>query len=74
MTYFQKLQLRLIHIILKSVHNFKIGVALLKNYENSETSPQVIIELLNESNQLAKQHLPLVNSSDNAVIQQYRQA
>lgn len=52
----------------------KIGVILLKNYENSERSPQELVELLNESNMFAKQHLKEEVFSENKVIQAYREA
>lgn len=51
----------------------KIGVVLLSNYQNSEASPAEIVELLQDSNQLAKNYLPNPNFSENKVIQTYRQ-
>lgn len=52
----------------------KIGVILLKNYENSEKSPQELVTLLEESNVLARRHLKAEVFSENKVIQAYRQA
>lgn len=52
----------------------KIGVILLKNYNNREHSPQELIDLLQESNLLAKQHLTAEVFSENKVIQSYRKA
>ncbi|QPK94671.1 B3/4 domain-containing protein [Actinomyces sp. zg-332] len=52
----------------------KIGVVLLKNYENAEESSEEIVSLLAESNSLAKEHLTAEVFSENKVIQVYRQA
>lgn len=52
----------------------KIGVILLKNYNNREHSPQELIDLLQESNLLAKHHLTAEVFSENKVIQSYRKA
>ncbi|MCB5154219.1 B3/4 domain-containing protein [Streptococcus mutans] len=52
----------------------KIGVVLLKDFQSQEQSPQLIIEILKESNELAKNYLVEANFSDNAEIQVYRKA
>lgn len=52
----------------------KVGVLLLKNYQNSEQSPQEIVQLLEESFPLAQAHLTEDVFSENAVIQVYRKA
>ncbi|MBR2596706.1 MAG: B3/4 domain-containing protein, partial [Solobacterium sp.] len=51
-----------------------IGVLLLRGYENAEESPQELIDMLNESNQLAAKYLTAENFSDNPVVQVWRQA
>ena len=51
-----------------------IGVLLLRGYENAEESPQELIDMLNESNQLAARYLTAENFSDNPVVQVWRQA
>ena len=51
-----------------------IGVLLLRSYENAEESPQELIDMLNESNQLAARYLTAENFSDNPVVQVWRQA
>lgn len=52
----------------------KIGVLLLKNYQNSDQSSQEIVQLLEDSLQLAQTHLTANVFSDNPVIQVYRKA
>ncbi|MGQ7408033.1 B3/B4 domain-containing protein [Streptococcus suis] len=52
----------------------KIGVLLLKNYQNSDQSSQEIIQLLEDSLPLAQAHLTEDVFSDNPVIQVYRKA
>lgn len=52
----------------------KIGVVLLKDYKNSEASTPEIVEMLSESNKIAKTHLKAENFSDNDVVQTYREA
>ncbi len=52
----------------------KIGVVLLKNYDNVKDSPVEIKRMLRESNELALEHLPLGNLADNDVIKVYREA
>ncbi|MGT2925976.1 B3/B4 domain-containing protein [Streptococcus cuniculipharyngis] len=52
----------------------KIGVVLLKDYQAIGDSPQSLVDLLAESNQMAQQYLTAANFSDNPVIQVYRQA
>lgn len=52
----------------------KIGVLLLKNYQNSDQSPQEIVQLLEDSLPLAQAHLTEDVFSDNPVIQVYRKA
>ena len=52
----------------------KIGIVLLKKFHSQKRSPQPIIEILKESNELAKNYLVEANFSDNAEIQVYRKA
>ncbi|HFI0339924.1 TPA: B3/4 domain-containing protein, partial [Streptococcus suis] len=52
----------------------KIGVLLLKNYQNSDQSSQEIVQLLEESLPLSQAHLTEDVFSDNPVIQVYRKA
>lgn len=52
----------------------KLGVLLLRNYDNQEDSPQEVKQLLADSHDIAKQYLTEESFSDNEIIQVYRQA
>ncbi|BCP56981.1 hypothetical protein SUT007_04390 [Streptococcus parasuis] len=52
----------------------RIGVLLIRKFHNTETSPQAIVSLLEESIPIAQSYLTEEVFSDNAVIQTYRKA
>ncbi len=52
----------------------RIGVLLIRKFNNLETSPQAIVSLLEESIPIAQSYLTEEVFSDNAVIQTYRKA
>lgn len=47
----------------------KLGVLLLRNYDNQEDSPQEVKQLLADSHDIAKQYLTEESFSDNEIIQ-----
>ena len=51
----------------------KLGVLLIKNIKYSSDLPEVV-ELLRESNEMAKEHLPLDDFSKNEIIAEWREA
>ncbi|MEI4366663.1 B3/4 domain-containing protein [Streptococcus suis] len=52
----------------------KIGVLLLKDYKTPSESPEDLVKLLGESNEIAQKFLTEDTFSENEVIQTYRQA
>ena len=52
----------------------KIGVLLLKDYKTPSESPEDLVKLLEESNEIAQKFLTEDTFSENEVIQTYRQA
>ncbi|WP_449448793.1 B3/B4 domain-containing protein [Streptococcus suis] len=52
----------------------KIGVLLLKDYKTPAQSPDELVKLLEESNEIAQKFLTEDTFSENEVIQTYRQA
>ncbi|MFH6650863.1 B3/B4 domain-containing protein [Streptococcus suis] len=52
----------------------KIGVLLLKDYKTPAQSPDELVKLLEESNEIAQKFLTEDTFSENEVIQMYRQA
>lgn len=54
--------------------NAKLGVVLLKNYNNNTESPDELKKLLVKSNELAKKHFPNEEFSENTIIKSYREA
>ncbi|WP_105257429.1 B3/4 domain-containing protein [Streptococcus suis] len=52
----------------------KIGVLLLKGYKTPSESPEDLVKLLEESNEIAQKFLTEDTFSENEVIQTYRQA
>ena len=52
----------------------KIGVVVLNNFESAGDSPNELVKLLDESNQMVHKHLPNDDFTSNTVIQAYRQA
>ncbi|HFU4500713.1 TPA: B3/4 domain-containing protein [Streptococcus suis] len=52
----------------------KIGVLLLKGYKTPSESPEDLVKLLEESNEIAQKFLIKDTFSENEVIQTYRQA
>ncbi|MFM0772222.1 B3/4 domain-containing protein [Streptococcus suis] len=52
----------------------KIGVLLLKGYKAPSESPEDLVKLLEESNEIAQKFLTEDTFSENEVIQMYRQA
>ncbi|MGT2933081.1 B3/B4 domain-containing protein [Streptococcus catagoni] len=52
----------------------KLGVILLKDYQNQAESSEEIQKLLKDSHSFVADHLPEDNFSDNEVIQTYRKA
>ncbi|WP_421409032.1 B3/4 domain-containing protein [Streptococcus suis] len=52
----------------------KIGVLLLKDYKTPSESPEYLVKLLEESNEIAQKFLTEDTFSENEVIQTYRQA
>ncbi|AWX96068.1 B3/B4 domain-containing protein [Streptococcus suis] len=52
----------------------KIGVLLLKGYKTPAQSPDELVKLLEESNEIAQKFLTKDTFSENEVIQTYRQA
>lgn len=54
--------------------NAKLGVVLLKDFKNSNDSPQEIKKFLESSNEIAKNFLTSEIFSENTVIKIYRDA
>ncbi|GAA0053635.1 UNVERIFIED_CONTAM: B3/4 domain-containing protein [Streptococcus canis] len=52
----------------------KLGVVLLKDYQNQSESPETVKQLLADSHVAAKAYLTADNFSDNDVVQVYRRA